>query len=85
MHKIFKIPIDVTTSILFTTKDTNAKQSLVEYISSSKRQDFKTSKNLYREGDKIKNSSFPDRSSLRYFGFISNLRQAKALHRMTNY
>ena len=44
MHKIFKIPIDVTTSILFTTKDTNAKQSLVEYISSSKRQDFKTSK-----------------------------------------
>ena len=33
---------------------------------------LKPLKNLYREGDKIKNSSFPDRSSLRYFGFISS-------------
>ena len=35
-----------------------------------------------REGNKIKNSSFPTRSSLRYFGFISNLRRAKAIHRL---
>ena len=35
-----------------------------------------------RKGNKNKNSSFPTRSSLRYFGFIENLRQEKALHRI---
>ena len=35
-----------------------------------------------REGNRNKFSSFPNRSSLRYFGFISHLRQAKALHRI---
>ena len=38
-----------------------------------------------REGNKNKYSSFPTWSSLRYFGFIANHRQAKALHRMTNF
>ena len=33
MHKIFKIPEDVTTIILLTAKDTNVKQTLVEYSS----------------------------------------------------
>ena len=34
----------------------------------------------FREGNENKYSSFPTRSSLRYFGFIANLRQAKAIH-----
>lgn len=38
-----------------------------------------------REGNKIKNSSSPTRWSLRNFGFIANLLQAKALHRIILY